>query len=598
MEKPYINYFPTGNEMISIPTIREDGAIESFNFIHMGYRGLIEVCGSPLIKPVISVNNKEDSLNINSAERISYWIPKFTGYAGDIKFTGTIFAPRGSRGFIYSLEAENTGEQRTIFLGFEGSWKESLRSINESSPIEGIKQAYRSSWTDGPMFDFKNGITLFSFGFYSDDKFHIADFKKGKDIISYKFGNFIDLKKGEKKSVNIYLGTGLEEVGAAASAIDMKRHGKDNLKSDLIKWLDKKTENISEDEYINKIYNTNLIFNYFYSSGITIDTEELVLVTSRSPRYYVSAAYWDRDSLLWSFPSLLKVDREQGKEVIKYVFTKQIKNVGIHSRYIDGTVLEPGFELDELCAPILALQIYIDITKDYSILKKDYVENGIEVILKKLESRKHVLKDIYETFLMPTDDMNDFPYITYDNVLVWKLYIIMSKFSKISGSGEKEKEYLEKAEKVKQAVYNNLVTETGNRKIFAWASDLAGRKSIYDEPPGSLTLLAHLGFCSREDEIFKNTYDFIYSDKYSHYFVNTEFEETGCNHAEHPWILSIGNSLLNGRKREAIKMLKKTQLDNFIACESIDEYTGKCTTGGHFATCAGYLSYALYEAYK
>lgn len=58
MEKPYINYFPTGNEMISIPTIREDGAIESFNFIHMGYRGLVEVCGSPLIKPVISVNNK------------------------------------------------------------------------------------------------------------------------------------------------------------------------------------------------------------------------------------------------------------------------------------------------------------------------------------------------------------------------------------------------------------------------------------------------------------------------------------------------------------------------------------------------------------
>ena len=41
---------------------------------------------------------------------------------------------------------------------------------------------------------------------------------------------------------------------------------------------------------------------------------------------------------------------------------------GIHSRYIDGTVLEPGFELDELVAPLLALERYINKTDDKSIL--------------------------------------------------------------------------------------------------------------------------------------------------------------------------------------------------------------------------------------
>lgn len=56
-----------------------------------------------------------------------------------------------------------------------------------------------------------------------------------------------------------------------------------------------------------------------------MDTEEFVLVTSRSPRYYVSAAYWDRDSLLWSFPSILIADPKYAKEMIEYVFTKQIK---------------------------------------------------------------------------------------------------------------------------------------------------------------------------------------------------------------------------------------------------------------------------------
>lgn len=36
------------------------------------------------------------------------------------------------------------------------------------------------------------------------------------------------------------------------------------------------------------------VFSFFFASGRTLDTEELCLMTSRSPRYYVSAAYWDR----------------------------------------------------------------------------------------------------------------------------------------------------------------------------------------------------------------------------------------------------------------------------------------------------------------
>ena len=85
-----------------------------------------------------------------------------------------------------------------------------------------------------------------------------------------------------------------------------------------------------------------MFFCLFYSTGLTLDTEERVLVTSRSPRYYVSAAYWDRDSLLWSFPTLLDADHELAREALLYAFGRQARNIGTHSRYIDGTVLEPG----------------------------------------------------------------------------------------------------------------------------------------------------------------------------------------------------------------------------------------------------------------
>jgi hypothetical protein len=38
-------------------------------------------------------------------------------------------------------------------------------------------------------------------------------------------------------------------------------------------------------------------------------------------------------------------------------------------------------------------------------------------------------------------------------------------------------------------------------------------------------------------------------------------------------------------------------MDNGIACESVHEETGECTTGEAFATCAGFLAYALDMAF-
>lgn len=90
----------------------------------------------------------------------------------------------------------------------------------------------------------------------------------------------------------------------------------------------------------------------FFSTGITLDTEELVLVTSRSPRYYVSAAYWDRDSLLWSFPAILDADPDMvPKKCSPMYLADSAETLVSIPRYIDGTVLEPGFELDEARCP-------------------------------------------------------------------------------------------------------------------------------------------------------------------------------------------------------------------------------------------------------
>ena len=171
---------------------------------------------------------------------------------------------------------------------------------------------------------------------------------------------------------------------------------------------------------LTEVYNVNQFFCLFYATGRTFDTEELICATSRSTRYYVSAAYWDRDSLLWAFPTILRADAALAKEVLTYVFTRQRQNIGVHSRFIDGTMLEPGFELDELVAPVLALQAYLSKTRDEAFLQERFVQDGLSLILARLREARHPDTALYETFLQPTDDEIVHPYLTYDNVLVWR----------------------------------------------------------------------------------------------------------------------------------------------------------------------------------
>ena len=124
--------------------------------------------------------------------------------------------------------------------------------------------------------------------------------------------------------------------------------------------------------------------------------------------------------------------------------------------------------------------------------------------------------------------------------------------------------------------------------------DLNGHYDIYDEPPGSLLLLPFYGFCEAEDPIWQNTAAMIRDESYALSFAGHPIAEIGCKHAPHPWILSICNSLLSGHADSALLHLSRTPLDNGVACESVNEDTGLCETGEAFATCAGFLSYALY----
>lgn len=581
-------YLPTGNEQISLPRVNEINAgVEDLTFLHMASRGLIDLRGGhaePLMRPFAAPRGAEAELEGFEWSRLGHWYPRFTARAGSLALEGVILAPVGERGFGYWLKVTNTGAETVeAAFGLRGQAGSAWHCVNVDKRIEGSLNCYISGWSGLPVFEQMCGVPLFALAPICEGECR-ADFEPAGEGWLWRLESSVSLAPGESAEFTAWWGLGLEEVSAVTSARELQRRGWDWELRRSLAWLAQRSCDLG-DEALTRLYNTNLFFCIFFSTGRTLDTEELVLVTSRSPRYYVSAAYWDRDSLLWSFPAVLDADAALAREMLGYVFGRQRRNIGVHSRFIDGTVLEPGFELDELMAPVIALERYVDATGDRSVLSDPDVLRGIEEILKKLDAERAGSCELYETFLQPTDDERVYPYITYDNVLVWRA---LRALGRLFGRPE----LTARAECVRRAIYDNCIFDGA----FAWSVDLAGGHDIYDEPPGSLLLLPYYGFCDWDDPVYLKTAAMIRSPDYAYSFAGCEIAEIGCPHAPHPWLLSIGNSLLCGRAESALQHLRRTRLDNGIACESVDEHTGECTTGEAFATCAGFICHALRRA--
>lgn len=581
-------YLPTGSEQVSLPRVNElNAGVEDLTFLHMASRGLIDLRGGqlePLMRPFVAQQGVEAELGGFEWSRLGYWYPRFAARAGALGLEGVILTPVGERGFGYRLRLTNNGAEtvETAF-GLRGQTGSAWHCVNVDKPIEGALNCYVSGWSGLPVFEQMCGVPLFALAPICEGECR-AEFELAGEGWLWRLERTVRLAPGESAEFTAWWGLGLEEVSAVTSARELQRRGWDWELRRSLAWLVQRSLDLG-DEALTRLYNTNLFFCIFFSTGRTLDTEELVLVTSRSPRYYVSAAYWDRDSLLWSFPAVLDADAALAREMLGYVFGRQRRNIGVHSRFIDGTVLEPGFELDELMAPVLALERYVDATGDRSVLADPDVLRGIDGILKKLDAERAEDCELYETFLQPTDDERVYPYITYDNALVWRALRALGRLFE-------RPELTERAERVRRAIYDNCIFDGA----FAWSVDLAGGHDVYDEPPGSLLLLPYYGFCAWDDPVYLKTAEMIRSPDYTYSFAGCEIAEIGCPHAPHPWLLSIGNSLLCGRSGEALEHLRRTRLDNGIACESVDEHTGECTTGEAFATCAGFICHALRRA--
>lgn len=629
-------YHPTGNEYVALPLIHETGAIESLNVLHMGCKGLLEFAGTaeaPLVAPVITVQGRPVTFHGVSWQRYEHWVPYFTAHGGGLRVTGIVCAPPGHRGFVFLLEAENLGGAPVdLTWGWHGCWRLGRQAVYRPRPLFGRRMAWYDRWTDTLALEMAAGpaaaaMALGGAGSLADagwflgrasslkDAFAAALARRGGPHLEqalrednetgaplhFALAYQQELPPGERARIALYVAVSAEADGACTTVVDLQRRGADGLLKETRRWLMARLRPVP-DTTLSERLNLNLWFNYFFAAGRAIDTEELAMVTSRSPRYYVSAAFWARDAFLWSFPGALLTDPERAREMVLAGFGRYLANAGIHSLYIDGTVLYPGFELDELCAYLLALEQYVRATDDWGILEEtglggtQRVFDGVTRLERLLEGQRHPERQLYATFLSPTDDPVTHPYLTYNNAMAWRAWRALAPLKRQRGDSLGEWRANQRAAQLRETVRRHCIVDGPRGPMFAWALDDRRRAQLLDQPPGSLQLLAYYGFCEEDDPVYLNTVAWIHSSDNPDY-VSGPFGGPACPHAPHPWPLAAAYDLLAGpHKERGLGFFQRASMDNGVACETVDRETGRVKTGAAMASAAGFIGYALYRA--
>ena len=602
----------TGNDWIALPEIRaSDGAIVSFNVLSMRDRGLLQVQGSPTnnsgpeqkripaVQPWVATGPASTGLQVSSWRLIDYWIPVATARSGSLRFRITYATPPHSRAAWIRIAVLNDGPvARKVRFGLTARWGGLARVVYSPSMIIGQRlQSDAPPWIPRThVFSFVENETVFAWALGHPDCAHarrVAD--------AYTVECRRELAPGQRTTANFIVSVGLEESSAAYQvrvlAARLLHFGAAAVLGEERAWLAPRlrtTGNPALDEFMNR----NLLFSSFFAWGRTYDTEQFVGVTSRSPRYYVSAAYWDRDAMLWSFPALLDSDLRRARRALNVALGMQLRDAGTHSRFIDGVTLEPGYELDENAAPIIALAEYWRRTGDTAYVRRHRAALGM--LLAKL-ARHRGRAGLYRTEQDSQDENRRWSYESYDNALVWRALRDAAAMYRALGESKVANRLDVRARHLHWTIMHRLVVSgaPGIRgAIFAFGWD--GRHYEFDDvPPGSLLKLPALGFISQSNPLFRRTYQWLHSKSFKYSNAGEPYGLPGSYRLPETTSWSIADHLrLRVARSKALMILLASPWDGGIISEQVDPKTDATIPGGDaFATAAGYVAATVCDLY-
>ena len=295
---------PTGNDWIALPSIRaSDGALENFNVISMRYRGLLEVAGladRPLMAPFVEIAGVRRPLAHLQWSLRDYWIPDRDDGSRRRSRAPHLCRPARSRAAIMRFQVTNLRaprcESRREWMSTGAGPTASLirrsrlsgRRAMSPTPID----------TDMEVFKYNTDDTQMAWGFAYVGS--TGRSRTGTDNPGLTARHDAELAPGQTLDMHFLIGAGLEEYSAAYAMRVLNkridRYGLDGVIDQAADDAHRRTRTTGDPD-LDRIMNRNLLFSTYFAWGRAIDTEQFVGMTSRSNRYYVSAAYWDRDAL-------------------------------------------------------------------------------------------------------------------------------------------------------------------------------------------------------------------------------------------------------------------------------------------------------------
>jgi hypothetical protein len=589
---------------MSLPDIRAvDGSLTSFNVLSMHHRGLLQVRGDnggPVLQPYFTAGGKPLDFRNPEWELIAFWIPSAHLTIDDLDATMTWCAPPDSRAVFLRMTLTNRrSEPVSVALGLKASFGSLDRVTYVPVQLRGERTVASAPWVEpAEVFSYITEDTDFAWTVLHPGSTANVTSPPTSRTPAIDASRTKTLGPGESIESVFVLAAGIEEFSAAHNARALReqidRSGTEAIIDQTARWLSDRARSTGQPD-LDLLMNRNFLFTALYAWGRTIDTEQLVGVTSRSPRYYVSAAYWDRDAMLWSFPGLLDIDRELAREALEYALTTQLRNAGTHSRFIDGIVLEDGFQLDQAAAPIVALASYVRRADDTAFLARHraaltQLRDGI---LRRFDSTT----GLYSSLQDSQDEFQKLAFITYDNVLVWRAFTDLSELFKRLNDSTDAEEMDKRAVSLREAVLAHCVSASAPNAggpIFASATD--GKSFAFTEiPPGSLFKLPILGFIPESDPTFVRTWQWLHSKNYPYSYSDEPYGLPGSYRVPFTtsWSIADGLLLTAGRDK-ALKALRASPWDGGIITEGINPATARMDQAGRaFATSAGYVAHAI-----
>jgi uncharacterized protein len=595
---------PTGNHWISLPDIRAiDGSLSTFNVLSMHHRGLLQVRGEnggPVLQPYFTADGKPLEFRNPDWELIAYWIPNAHLRINDLDVTLTWCAPPSSRAVFLRMTATNRRTRPTsVSLGLKATFGSLDRVTYVPVQLRGERTVASAPWVEpAEVFSYITQDTDFAWTVLHPGSKASITAPPSSATPEVDASKTQTLAPGEYVESVFVIAAGIEEFSAAHNARALReqldRNGVEAVIDETAAWLSARSRSTGKPD-LDLLMNRNLLFTLLYAWGRTIDTEQLVGITSRSPRYYVSAAYWDRDAMLWSFPGLLDIDPSIAREALEYALTTQLRNTGTHSRFIDGVVLEDGFQLDEAAAPIVALASYVKQTNDAEFLAAH--RGALSQLRDRILQRFDSTTGLYSSLQDSQDEFQKLPFLTYDNALVWRALEDLSELFKRLGDSADDQEMAKRAASLHDAVLAHCVSTSApnaDGPIFASATD--GTNFVFTEiPPGSLFKLPILGFIPESDQTFVRTWQWLHSRNYKYSYSDEPYGLPGSYRLPFTTSWSIADELLLSAGRDkALKALRASEWDGGIITEGIDPATARMDQAGRaFATAAGYVAHAI-----